>query len=1423
MMYKLFRSSEICLSATVKVFISSTFTDTRVERDSFLLLVDGHLQSLARALGCEYEAIEMRWGISDEMTHSHLTTETCLRAIGKANAESDALSFLFISTDKYGYRDVPSRIDSTTMSTLLEHAGEHTDLLLQAYQQDLNDLDAAYFVQPLSSDTVPEDVVHKVLLEIGTAAGLSDLIEDLHKSVTFREVEKGILENPDAAQQAFCFQRDLANVTEPSNKDFFDNQASSVAHLRELVSDRLPRTRIEDYEVDYATLKASSKDLVPGVVGGFLWGAFAAGAAALIEAASSIQVLENSFMREYCSHIELCLEFCKHAIETEAVSAVLHDSQEILEYAGSSAPRIVGVYGDPGIGKSTVLALLARSLSSSLGVKVIYRHLVSYVGDSVAFMLSVSRHLEWLKAFERGSSSDEDEFDDDESGNVSWDAARSRFFAALRGHAPGSIVLIFDGLDCFDRPLSSFIPPLEGQALLFSAQESSVDEHSITWREMGASFTNKVHLTSMLEHHLHLARRHLTDSHMKHASEVLLASIAKGDGGWSATRTRALAKLAGGWTSWFDPSSDFTDPIVGIFERAEHFHGAYVVGAVASLLTVSRFGLSEKELLDILSIDDSILDTVYQYWDRPVRRCPKVVVEQVIDVFRPFLFHGAPQADSGARLYTWNSALLASVSRDRYMQDLDAELAIRQLLVDYFSGRYGEGKEYNGKMFARLINPQPLAYGFWESYNLRRAAEVPFQLMRLADWDAFVEHHGSVCMTEAQTSLSGGTLSEAIEMTQQYLRRQPTSSYAAAKSRLEAAYFASITDATPPDALQRLATLFLRMSWFDAAAKVQQKVVDLQEENAPGSLAQVKARFGLLLIAYRRGERTPQITESGSENIRRLEALIAESGEPSRSSIRLLAEMQATQAAMFLQEARSIRREGGSAEERTLLLETSLQLRIASLEHRERLFGAEHPETAKSLGGVSVTYRELRKYELALSSAERCLDIRESILARNDPAIALALENVHRAREALGKADDKALVQAFEITVNYYGYVHERVGRVLKALGEYFDRSGRFTESREVFLHAAEIFYRVRQANLGADEASLALSDKKDLIPITKRLSKLQERLLEDASEASAEVFHEWMSAAEASEQLISTLTTAVAPSYISLAVLLTLEDSPTGEPLSVADNIRCFVSSERPSAAKDPMSSRLASAVKGSLQREDLQALADSIPAPKANLNTTGGQQILLVSSHGAAVTRDASIMNSQPHVDFFAQSIAEVLQGASLLWDTTEILRSEQTMLPHPKSVDPNHLENGKELQSPFYGALGTWADANDNGMVVVCHGRKDWMESSSGARGAITLGFGALEKHRPDVCEGLKKAALESFQKAVGSDWVVNCDPSYAGRGGKSWTNLSNQYLSLAQPGATALDLSISRMFREQLVVDATLRERLAHALEETMQSI
>ena len=88
------------------------------------------------------------------------------------------------------------------------------------------------------------------------------------------------------------------------------------------------------------------------------------------------------------------------------------------------------------------------------------------------------------------------------------------------------------------------------------------------------------------------------------------------------------------WKSYFEPEltilrHNVMDSVFQLFERVENKHGWMLVSHALSYITASKNGVSEPEIEDFISLDDKVLDNIYQYHLPPNRRIPPLLWTRV--------------------------------------------------------------------------------------------------------------------------------------------------------------------------------------------------------------------------------------------------------------------------------------------------------------------------------------------------------------------------------------------------------------------------------------------------------------------------------------------------------------------------------------------------------------------------------------------------------------------------------------------------------------------------------------------------------------------------------------------------------------------------------------------------------------------------
>ena len=83
-----------------------------MERNSLMKHTYPKLKEYCREKhGLEFQVVDMRWGVHDEATDDHKTTELCMQEIDNCQRVSVGPNFVVFLGQKYGYRPLPTKIE----------------------------------------------------------------------------------------------------------------------------------------------------------------------------------------------------------------------------------------------------------------------------------------------------------------------------------------------------------------------------------------------------------------------------------------------------------------------------------------------------------------------------------------------------------------------------------------------------------------------------------------------------------------------------------------------------------------------------------------------------------------------------------------------------------------------------------------------------------------------------------------------------------------------------------------------------------------------------------------------------------------------------------------------------------------------------------------------------------------------------------------------------------------------------------------------------------------------------------------------------------------------------------------------------------------------------------------------------------------
>ena len=96
----------------------------------------------------------MRWGVRDEMTNEHMTTELCMTELRNCQRLSMGPNFIYFGAQTYGYRPIPTYIVSSELAMLREvlvTMGNDVSLLDKWYRADYNAVPPVSILQPIDT------------------------------------------------------------------------------------------------------------------------------------------------------------------------------------------------------------------------------------------------------------------------------------------------------------------------------------------------------------------------------------------------------------------------------------------------------------------------------------------------------------------------------------------------------------------------------------------------------------------------------------------------------------------------------------------------------------------------------------------------------------------------------------------------------------------------------------------------------------------------------------------------------------------------------------------------------------------------------------------------------------------------------------------------------------------------------------------------------------------------------------------------------------------------------------------------------------------------------------------------------------------------------------------------------------------------
>jgi hypothetical protein len=398
-----------------RVFVSSTFGDLITERNALQEKTFPELRKHCQERGARFQAIDLRWGVSQEAALDQQTMRICLEELKRCQTLSPRPNFIVLLGNRYGWRPLPAEIEAWEFEELRAHVPDADKTLLTTdgavptwhdrqpvarlgwYRKDLNAVPPMYVLQhrtiefPSPPAPLPQagegslsdddrkrirqeesrdwGVLERRMQEafVTAIAALGWPADDPRRfkyeaSATHQEIRAGALEAEDPQDHVFCYFREIDGLPE-------NESAATYRDIRDGAVDA-------DAEGRLLALKAQLEAILPGEhVHGYraTWRAgqpeydrrglcndVERDLKAIIDREVASFQQKPALEHEREAHREFAEERCRHFVGRQDVL------ERIKDYlADPQANRPLVIQGVSGCGKTALMAKAVLDLDQS--------------------------------------------------------------------------------------------------------------------------------------------------------------------------------------------------------------------------------------------------------------------------------------------------------------------------------------------------------------------------------------------------------------------------------------------------------------------------------------------------------------------------------------------------------------------------------------------------------------------------------------------------------------------------------------------------------------------------------------------------------------------------------------------------------------------------------------------------------------------------------------------------------------------------------------------------------------------------------------------------------------------------------------------------------------------------------------------------
>lgn len=374
-------------SKTFRLFISSTFSDFKVEREILQTKVFPEIKKYCSSKSYIFQAIDLRWGVNNEAQLDQKALDMCIKEVQSCKTHNYP-NFLIMLGDRYGWIPLPNIIEKNEFELIITNMRvEDIELLEDWYYEDKNQIPISYILKQRVDEYIDDITwlkVEKGLRDIlqNAVRNLGDNIKKKYTtSATEAEAIEGIISYSDETPYQEKLLKLLPELSQLDNKHifgFFRNIDKNTTIKDKFISHDYEKAqefkeKVKSQLIDENSLNTSTSQISEDKLDESYLEKFTSSIVKFLKRQIDLQMQKDK--EKNYSSLEIEKQQQKRFMYQKLENFLGQEKvlNKISNYINDKNAKPLIISGQSGTGKSSIMAKAIEDTLNTSNKKIIYR------------------------------------------------------------------------------------------------------------------------------------------------------------------------------------------------------------------------------------------------------------------------------------------------------------------------------------------------------------------------------------------------------------------------------------------------------------------------------------------------------------------------------------------------------------------------------------------------------------------------------------------------------------------------------------------------------------------------------------------------------------------------------------------------------------------------------------------------------------------------------------------------------------------------------------------------------------------------------------------------------------------------------------------------------------------------------------------